>query len=681
MKDLKEAWKYSNLQKAWEWIKSNPDRAYKSYFREIYSGYAVAEEQLLKHLENKLNRQIYSPQNSVKIFTPKPSGILRPYSLLSIEDQIVYQSMANLVAEKIYAKTRKRYLSQIFGHLYAGQNSIWFYKKWSDGYKAFNEASIAAFNEGRVWSATFDLTAFYDSIDHNVLSQILQQYSLSIEFCTNLNNFLTTWTATNTRIYHNHGIPQGPLSSGIISEAVLSHIDKNFSPLGDVKYLRYVDDIKLFSKSELELRHALVQLDRLSKDIGLFPQSGKINIHKITDINEELKFISNPYDIFLDEKEIQSNAQEELKELAPAINGYKINNLSRFKYLISIAKPTLRVLNRALSVLEYSPEYHTQVSQYIKKFKKIPKSQALKIMSLIKANSLYPTVQASLIDACSVNMANDYATALKKLLKPMWYPRTNTVDLSIKLWACLNRLNHLTAAQKNYYLMCNHLGWFKAQMLQEATPNEPDLNKVTDLLIKDLSNDVALSAAWLAIKNNLDITVKSRDINPVAKIVLQNAGKIKKSSVRLCGIKSSMLEISGISTNINWKKLFGEHYKNAESKLVAAKGYFKTNPTAFVNSMDTFNDLLLHCISLKDQSVGSKTLGDFNIQKTSRFSKKYPRTYAFAESIHEKRLDSELSHAVNRKKNKKPTKRISFKWLPTGKKLLKSCLTELNNNY
>ena len=172
MADLSQAWSINNLRQAWRWIRSNPDRAYKAYFRELYSAYAVADEPLLKHLSDRLNREVFVPSDSCKILFPKPSGILRPITLLSIEDQIVYQAMTNIIAEKLSRHVRNRYNKQVFGHLYAGSSSIWFYKKWSVGYQAFNKAAELAFNNGYVWTASFDLTAFYDSIDYSVLTRV-----------------------------------------------------------------------------------------------------------------------------------------------------------------------------------------------------------------------------------------------------------------------------------------------------------------------------------------------------------------------------------------------------------------------------------------------------------------------------------------------------------------------------
>ena len=94
MSDFRNAWAIDNLKLAWQRVRSNPDRAYKSYFRNQYAAYALADDAQLRHLQNRLSRGIFEPTDACKIYFPKPSGILRPYSLLSVEDQIVYQAIA-----------------------------------------------------------------------------------------------------------------------------------------------------------------------------------------------------------------------------------------------------------------------------------------------------------------------------------------------------------------------------------------------------------------------------------------------------------------------------------------------------------------------------------------------------------------------------------------------------------
>jgi len=134
-----------------------------------------------------------------------------------------------------------------------------------------NQATRDAFKRGLVYAASFDLTACYDSLDHAVLCHFLKQLGIEQEFCDFLSNCLSRWTANDRRIYQHHGIPQGPLGSGLLAEVVLRHFDQHYGPKANLVYLRYVDDIRLFATKEIELRRMLIRLDRLSKDIGLLP--------------------------------------------------------------------------------------------------------------------------------------------------------------------------------------------------------------------------------------------------------------------------------------------------------------------------------------------------------------------------------------------------------------------------
>ncbi len=46
--------------------------------------------------------------------------------------------------------------------------------------------------------------------------------------------------------------------------------------------------------------------------------------------------------------------------------------------------------------------------------------------------------------------------------------------------------------------------------------------------------------------------------------------------------------MTDIDVAVNWRKFFGKNYRHAQSKIVAYKGYFKTNPTAWVSMLDVF---------------------------------------------------------------------------------------------
>lgn len=678
----KSAARMENLQRAWQWIRTNPDRTYKSYFRELYSAYATADEGLLKHLKSRLDRGIFEPSDACKLFLPKPSGILRPYTLLSIEDQIVYQAIANVVAERLYPHVRGRYNHQVFGHQYAGAASLWFYRRWTDGYRAFNRSAETVFADGYVWTASFDLTAFYDSIDHNVLRHMLGSLGLNHEFCFELTRLLSKWTATSTQIYHDHGIPQGPLSSGLISEAVLKHFDDNFRTRFDVRYFRYVDDIRLFAKSEDHLRHALVSLDRLSKDVGLFPQSGKIDIHRVTDIRAELKTVSSPVETALKGKvPDQPGIRRRLAELAPRGNGYRVSDSTRFKFLMAKADPSLRVLDRLWRVFERAPHYYPQVSAYLKKFPRVPDRYADRLLDHVQTQDLYPVIRANLISAADGRLSDTRIRRFRTTLKGLWAPRTSTPELTVALWYALHRLSHLTDRQADYALLYSRASWLRTR-LHFGMPwfeiSSARRERILNVSMRSEDADVALTAGWLASLLDCEIHRPIRDIHAVAKIVLRENGKLKRADTKVCGVRQALLEMTGLDSAINWRKFFGKNYRHAEAKIVACKGYFKTNPTAWVSMLDVFNDLLVDDLFKRDGTIGARNLGNFGgVIGNRAFMTKFPKTHAYVSAVHTKRGEGELAHPIV-KATKAPTTRIPFKWLSTGRKHLVSALNEVS---
>lgn len=679
MSDLSRAWQIENLRRAWRWLRSNPDRTYKGYFRQLYSVYAAADESLLTNLRGRLTRGVFVPSDAVKVFFPKPSGILRPYSLLAIEDQIVYQALANVVAERLHPHVKSRYNKQVFGHLYAGSSSGWFYRKWSDGYKAFNTAAEDAFKNGYAWTASFDLTAFYDSIDHKVLRYMLGKIGLDEDFGQCLTEYLAQWTATSTQIYHNHGIPQGPLSSGLVAEVVLKHFDDQQLSGYDVKYFRYVDDIRLFAEKEDHLRHALVALDRISKDVGLFPQSGKIDIHLVRDIADELKSVSNPIEPVLSTPAPdQAALRKRITELTPR---FKVANPTRFKYLLAKASPSSTLMDRLWRIYEHAPHYYPQIAGHLSKFDEIPERHAKRLIHEVEGQQLYPAVRAAFINASVGRMPTGTLPKAKTALKKLWQPKHGQADMSDALWRWLCHEGHLTMAQMRYGFRSQLSWWLQMRLHFGMDWRAITAGQRSDWLnqtMKSKHADVAISAAWLCGYFGIPPERPTRDIHPLAKLMLKEHGLMRRANSSVCGIRLAVTEMTGQDIPIRWRKFFGKAYKRAEAQITTCKGYFKTDPSAWVNAIDVFNDLWLETLYRRDPALGSYTLGNIGgVLSSTRLKADYPAIARLANEIHEMRLQSNLSHAVV-KKTKKPTKPIKFKWLQAGARTFRRGVHELH---
>ncbi|MBK9013308.1 MAG: hypothetical protein IPM82_04110 [Saprospiraceae bacterium] len=57
------------------------------------------------------------------------------------------------------------------------------------------------------------------------------------------------------------------------------------------KVFRYVDEIRILSKIEIEGQKAITFLDLIARDFGLIPQAEKIGIRKVENIQRELNKI------------------------------------------------------------------------------------------------------------------------------------------------------------------------------------------------------------------------------------------------------------------------------------------------------------------------------------------------------------------------------------------------------
>ena len=312
-----------------------------------------------------------------------------------------------------------------------------------------------------------------------------------------MTEWLEKWTATGRGIFHNHGIPQGPLSSGLLSEVVLSYFDDLKLKHTDFRFLRYVDDIRLFAKDEHTLRRLLVRLDEMSKDIGLFPQSGKIGIHRITNIDDELKSVSNPPEAaisrhFTDQKELR----DRIKELTPR---YRISDATRFKYLLAHATPSSQLTARLWRILEHHPEIYRSVCNYLKRYPKLPRVACERLVGIIKASTLYASVRSEFISAADNRLNATQDRTLAAMLKKLWTPRVMSSDLQVAIGRFLMRTGDLSATQVAYACRNAPSWWTRAALIEATIPaalGAATIRQVVDSGVKDRGSDPALAAGW-----------------------------------------------------------------------------------------------------------------------------------------------------------------------------------------
>ena len=123
-------------------------------------------------------------------------------------------------------------------------------------------------------------------------------------------------------------------------------IDEKISQ--DFVYLRYVDDIRILGRTEMEVRKALVELDVLCREAGLIPSSEKTEIFRINKVDHLLNTIP---EILLYETEdgpILIPARRAEKAIKEAVSQekdvIKIVDKSKFRYIMFRTEDSEKIL-------------------------------------------------------------------------------------------------------------------------------------------------------------------------------------------------------------------------------------------------------------------------------------------------------------------------------------------------
>ncbi len=264
--------------------------------------FALFEQENIEFTIHLINESSYEPKPCTKYYIPKKKNLVRPLSLLHFTDLLIYQALINVFADILYERFFPFQNRIVFGNIFrktTDKDSIFFFLRWQEQWKKYNKQTISYHQEGYIYFSDFDFASFYDTIEHDILCKILHDFGIEEELLKFFKRCLNKWTvATNRNNYGcNNGIPQGPLGSAFLADVYLLPIDKEVTEKStlDIKYFRYVDDIRILSKTEIEGQKAITFIDLIARDFGLIPQSEKVGSQKIDDIKRELNKIDSRF--------------------------------------------------------------------------------------------------------------------------------------------------------------------------------------------------------------------------------------------------------------------------------------------------------------------------------------------------------------------------------------------------
>lgn len=286
-----------NLKLAYYRIVCWPERMVKDRFG--IHAFGAQLDKNLKQLSEKLISGKYTPQRGFKYYEPKSSGTQRTKTLLMIEDALVYQAIANVIAARNYDLLAE-HDDFVFGSvlmpdskegislLHQENPKYFFFKFWKSLFIRFKDSVIKAIEQDKATHKfETDITGFFDSIPHyNLLLTLSTHFKVEDEILDLLSVCLNAWSGTKESSTPGVGIPQGPQPSYLLANLLLYPLDKQLISEA-FKYYRYMDDIKIYGYSESELRNVLVLIDNYLKGHGLSINSKKTGITEIDAAKED----------------------------------------------------------------------------------------------------------------------------------------------------------------------------------------------------------------------------------------------------------------------------------------------------------------------------------------------------------------------------------------------------------
>jgi len=663
-----------NLKRAWRWISNNPDRLYKDICRSSYIDHSTCITDVLSDIRDRGLRGLYEPSLARKIQLPKAKELSRTYSVLTLEDQIVYQAMVNVVAERSAPRIKSSSLVLSFGHVYAGKTSKTFYRDWRKCRREYINCAKRAFLRGLTHTAVFDLTNCYDTIGHSVIDHILQSMGFDRDFRDLFRELLRKWTpAADGGICLDAGIPQGPLGSGLVAELVLGSFDLEFDQNVTVrKYMRYVDDIRVFGRSPDDLNRCIWALESTAKSLGLHPQSSKVDVHEVTDIHAELKSVSVPAeDLGSGKRFDQDKVRRRLVQLTPRC---EVKNETRFKFVLPSATPEARLTQRLLRVLECRQSLFLPILGYMRKHQRFPRKCAENVLRLIADDRLRPFVRASLIEVSRNRLFPRQEAALNRSAKAL-VKEGQPLDVRTACAKCVIDKG-LAGPRLSRQLVTNDQWWVRAELTRSLNNQGLSLRQLAALLshlICDPNSEVATAAALQVAHFKLLPQIRHDSWNPLAAKILRRAPLRQR-----CGVHQALSNLVGRDIpRLNWRRSFGPDYRWMERHAIECERLVSTNPTAFVNALDVLLDELLGKLHKLDHTLGKYQVGNVGgILQSTKLRASYPRTFALVATVHSERGQSRYSHPVNRKTGKR-TRSIREAFVGKVKRDLRKALTEL----
>ena len=537
-------------------------------------------------------------------YLPKASGLLRPITLLGVEDQIVLQAIANKIAAHLSERRRKVERKLVFSNcLESNENSIFFLKDWRRTYSEFKTRLETHLQAGNRWIAHFDLAAFYETISHRALKSILTPKQGNNELWEDICDWFSVWTSDKNGSRVDHGIPQGPIASDFIAEAFLLPVDEAMKR-ARIKYIRYVDDVRVFARSEKAAKQSAISLELECRKWSLIPQSSKFTVRKaftLEDALGSLPSIAESATADEDEPELTRSDAEQTMRAALKGKPLKVVDKTRLRYVLYRASPSPKMFRWTLDLLPRHPEHIDAFVAYLSRYS-YSNSIMSRVTALLKDPGPYDYVQGELwliasaigkrFDQRRLLMAANRASRQKK----------RSISLERGLLPFL-----VVCAQHEVYSRSAMLkrvrsadGYLQSVVIPYLGEADFRRNGLVSVLLRSPYAEPGLAISEALVSRRISLKalgVQPHQLASQVRHAFEGLGIIPQHPTeQFDQIGDIIRDRYGIPYWRKWRSLFGLQYSHAFQLLLSANAKYDSDKSGWLGWQNSFNDALFRAI-------------------------------------------------------------------------------------
>ena len=329
------------------------------------------------------------------------------------------------------------------------------FEPWYEKWPIFIEKSVYAFEkEGYKYLSVSDISSYFENINLDILRDLLLKYFSADQKIINLLiNILEHWTwPTRHLTIVRRGIPQANSISSFLGNIYLIPLDEafdEFSKTFKIKYFRYMDDVKIFTKRKDTAIKSLFLMNETLRDLQLNVQGQKTqilsgeNIRKEL-VNERFSKINSLVSEFQKGRLKKRRKDEILKALEEQLSdfdtGEMLKGIDLRIYLRLLTGFMLAMNNSAvnsvLNQIEINPDSRLtkKALNYLKLFPEESKISK-RILKFLKSRSnLFAYQEANLLKLLKYSHRNvlkiqNYAEKTFRNKSKHWYVRSQAVNI------------------------------------------------------------------------------------------------------------------------------------------------------------------------------------------------------------------------------------------------------------